>query len=243
MERSAWLSHMRSNAEALYDRFSYRYWVTWGIEIEETHRAYLRTFLAQLPPGGSILSAACGAGRFDGLLLEAGHRVVGVDQSAKLLALAKEHFPAVDYRKMALHELAFQAMFDGVICMDAMEHICPEDYPGILCRFQTALKPGGMLYFTADREEDPDFDLQMYFEQGKAAGWPIVYGEVADEAAFEQVMKQMDVSDVSDELTDRAVYHYYPPLAKVREWIDQAGLSIEEEGPGNGFHHFLMRKR
>jgi hypothetical protein len=29
---------------------------------------------------------------------------------------------------------------------------------------------------------------------------------------------------------------------RVREWIEQAGLAIEEEGPGSGFHHFVMRK-
>ena len=206
MERAEWLKHMRSNAEALYDRFSTRYWVTWGLVVEETHRAYLQKFLERVSPGGMILSAACGAGRFDGMLLEAGHSVVG----------------------------------DGVICMDAMEHICPEDYPGILRGFQEALKPGGVLYFTADREEEPDFDLEMYFERGKASGLPVVFGEVADEAAFEQAMEQ---TEVSDELTDRAVYHYYPPLEKVREWIDQAGLTIEEEGAGSGFHHFLVRKR
>jgi len=240
MERAEWLKHMRSNAEALYDRFSTRYWVTWGLVVEETHRAYLQKFLERVSPGGMILSAACGAGRFDGMLLEAGHSVVGIDQSARMLRRAKEHFPEVEYKKMALHEMNFREMFDGVICMDAMEHICPEDYPGILRGFQEALKAGGVLYFTADREEEPDFDLEMYYERGKASGLPIVFGEVADEAAFEQAMEQ---TEVSDELTDRAVYHYYPPLEKVREWIDQAGLAIEDEGAGSGFHHFVVRKR
>jgi 2-polyprenyl-3-methyl-5-hydroxy-6-metoxy-1,4-benzoquinol methylase len=240
MERAEWLKLMRSRAEALYDRFSYRYWDTWGMDVSDTHREYLQKFLERIPPGGMILSAACGAGRFDGFLLEAGHSVVGIDQSEGGLAKAKEHFPEVQYIKMALHEMDFREMFDGVICMDAMEHICPEDYPGILRGFQKALKPGGVLYFTADREEEPDFDLEMYFEQGKASGLPIVFGEVADEAAFEQAMEQ---TEVSDELTDRAVYHYYPPLEKVREWIDQAGLAIEEEGAGSGFHHFLVRKK
>ena len=240
MERAEWLKLMRSRAEALYDRFSSRYWVTWAMVIEETHRAFLRKFLEQIPPGGTILSAACGAGRFDGLLLEAGHKVVGIDQSAEVLKLAREHFPEVEYKKMALHEMTFREIFDGVICMDAMEHIPPEDYPGILRGFREALKPGGMLYFTADREEEPDFDLQAYYELGKASGLPIVFGEVADEAAFEQAMEQ---TDASDELADRAVYHYYPPLAKVREWIEQAGFMIEEEGAGSGFHHFVARKR
>lgn len=239
MERAEWLTQMRKRAEVLYDRFSSRYWVTWGMAVEETHRAYLQKFLERVPPSSMILSAACGAGRFDGLLLEAGHRVVGIDQSAGVLKLAQEHFPEVEYVKVALHEMNFREMFEGVICMDAMEHICPEDYPGILHRFQEALKPGGVLYFTADREEEPDFDLEMYFERGKAAGLPIVFGEVADEEAFKQAMEQ---TEASDELTDRAVYHYYPPLEKVRAWIHQAGLAIEEQGAGSGFHHFVVRK-
>ena len=37
-----------------------------------------------------------------------------------------------------------------------------------------------------------------------------------------------------DELTDGAVYRYYPPLKKVREWIAQAGFVVEEEGAGSG---------
>lgn len=241
MDRAEWLKQMQKRAEALYDRFSPRYWVKWGMVVEDTHRTYLQNFLGRVTPGGRILSAACGAGRFDGMLLEAGHPVVGIDQSAALLKLAKEHFPEVEYKKMALQEMNFHEMFDGIICMDAMEHICPEDYPGILKGFQEALKPGGVLYFTADREEEPDFDLQMYFEQGKSSGLPIVFGEVADEAAFEQAMAMEEI-EVPDELTDRAVYHYYPPLEKVREWIDQAGFMIEEEGAGSGFHHFVVLK-
>jgi len=240
MERAEWLKLMRSRAEALYDRFSYRYWDTWGMDVSDTHREYLQKFQDRIPPGGMILSAACGAGRFDGFLLETGHSVVGIDKSEGVLAKAKEHFPKVQYKKMALQEMDFRETFEGVICMDAMEHICPEDYPGILQGFQEALKPGGVLYFTADREEEPDFDLEMYYERAKASGLPVVFGEVADEAAFEQAMEQ---TEVSDELTDRAVYHYYPPLEKVREWIDRASLAIGEEGAGSGFHHFVVRKR
>jgi hypothetical protein len=34
-----------------------------------------------------------------------------------------------------------------------MEHICPEDWPGILQGFRKALKPVGVLYFTANVAE------------------------------------------------------------------------------------------
>lgn len=240
MERLEWLKRMRSRAEALYDRISPQYWVTFGLTEDETHQQFLQKFLDLVAPGEAILSAACGAGRYDGRLLQAGHPVVGIDQSAGMLRRAQEHFPQVRYIQMALQEMDFQETFAGVICMDAMEHIPPEDYPGILDGFQRALMPGGVLYFTADRAEEPDFDLELYYERAKAAGLPVVFGEVADEAAFDLAM---ELPEMSGEQSDIAVYHYYPPLEQVRQWIDQAGLVIEDEGAGSGLHHFLARNR
>jgi hypothetical protein len=49
MERSEWLKLMQKRTEELYDRFSSRYWVTWGLEVEETHRHYLQIFLDRVP--------------------------------------------------------------------------------------------------------------------------------------------------------------------------------------------------
>jgi hypothetical protein len=46
--------------EELYDRFSPRYWVTWGQVVEDTHRSYLQELLERVAPHGTILSAACG---------------------------------------------------------------------------------------------------------------------------------------------------------------------------------------
>ena len=239
MERADWLKRMRDKAEALYDHVSPQYWVTFGLGENATHRVYLQKFLDRVPPHSNLLSAACGAGRYDGMLLEAGHSVVGIDQSAGMLVRAREHFPEVRYQKMGLQEMDFHEAFDGAICMDAMEHISPEDYPVILRGFQKALKPAGVLYFTADRAEAPDFDLEAHYQRAKASGLPVVFGEVADVEAYERAMEQ---PNVSGEQADIAVYHYYPPLEKVREWIVGAGLTIEEEGEGSGLHHFVVRK-
>ena len=242
MERAEWLKQMQSKAEALYDQFSPLYWVKFGLGENETHRAYLQKFLERVNPGGVVLSAGCGAGRYDGLLLDVGHPVVGIDQSAGMLERAREHFPQVHYEKMGLQEMAFREEFDGVICMDAMEHISPEDYPHILRKFQEALKPGGVLYFTMD--STPSIELDASYERAKAQGLPVVFGEVADQVnvAFEQLQALGPVPVVPDDLSDSAVYHFYPSLDQAREWIKQAGLSIEEEGFGSGYHHFVVRK-
>jgi SAM-dependent methyltransferase len=242
VERAEWLKQMRGKAEALYDQLSPEYWVNFGLYANETHREYLQKFLGLIEKSGTILSAACGAGRYDGILLEAGYSVVGIDQSAGMLARARERFPGARYEKMGLQEMYFREEFDGVICMDAMEHICPEDWPGILQGFREALKPGGVLYFTLDLAEAGE--LEAAYERAKGRGLPVVFGEVADEvdAAYERV-KALGHTVVSGELADVAVYHYYPSLEQVRAWIGQAGLTIEEEGTGNGYQHFVSRKK
>ena len=240
MERTEWLKLIRHQTEALYDHFSPKYWVTFGFYPNETHLKYLNLFLEQMSPHSTLLSAACGAGRYDGTLLEAGHSVVGIDQSAGMLRKAKEHFPQIQYEKMGLQEMDFHELFDGIICMDAMEHVCPEDYPMILHNFQEALKPGRLLYFTAESIEDTDFDLEMLYKQAKGLGLPVVFGEVVDEAAYERAIEQPDVMGAQ---ADIAAYHYYPSLEQVRAWIDEAGLVIEDEGAGNGYEHFIARKR
>ncbi len=245
MERAEWLKRMRSRAEGLYDQFAPLYWDTYGLQENETHMEFLRKFLERVTPAGPVLSAGCGAGRYDGLLLEAGHPVLGIDQSAGMLRRAREHFPQeqfpqLRYEKMGMQELPFQAEFDGVICVEALEHVCPEDYPGILKTFARALKPGGWLYFNVDNT--PSVNLEVSYQRAKEQGLPVVYGELVDrtEAVYEQV-KGVE-GKPADDWGDSAVYHYYPPLEQVRTWLAEAGLGIEAEEDGSGYYHFLARK-
>jgi cyclopropane fatty-acyl-phospholipid synthase-like methyltransferase len=152
------------------------------------------------------------------MLLEKGHRVVGIDQSQGMLSRAKAQFPSLQVEKVGLQELPYHEAFDGVICMDAMEHVFPEDWPLVLSNFHRALKPQGYLYFTVETADENQ--VEQAFVRGQQLGLPVVYGEWADED----------------------VYHYYPSLPQVRQWIEQAGLELREEGAGDGYHHFVARK-
>ena len=147
MERVEWRKQMRDKVETLYDRFSAQ--ASPETQGFEPHVRYLHTFLERVAPCSILLSAGCGAGRYDGMLLGAGHSVVGIDLSAGMLAQAKKRYPKTRY-EMALHEMKFQNEFDGAICIEALEHVFPEEWPVIMHGFREALKPGGMLYFTVD---------------------------------------------------------------------------------------------
>jgi 2-polyprenyl-3-methyl-5-hydroxy-6-metoxy-1,4-benzoquinol methylase len=242
MERDEWLKQMRDKTEELYDHFSPLYWVRWGLHPSETHREFLQKFLEQVAPHSTLLSAACGAGLYDGILMEAGHKVMGIDQSEGMLARAREHLPGVRYEKVGLQEMDFQEAFDGVICIDAMEHICPEDWPGIMRRFGEALKPGGVLYITLDLADTNE--LEAAYERAKSLGLPVVFGELVDEVdtAYESV-KALGIFEVPGDIADKSVYHYYPSFEQLRTWMGAAGLVIEAEGSGDGYQHLVVRKK
>ena len=56
-------------------------------------------------------------------------------------------------------------------------------------------------------------------------------------------MKVLGAVAIPDELADGAVYHYHPSLEQVQTWVEPPGMAIDVEGMGNGYEHFVVRKR
>lgn len=222
MDRTTWLKELQRDCETKYDGYAPLYWEKYGLYSNITHQRFIQEFLNHLSPNSTILDAACGAGRYESFLLEKGHTVIGIDQSQGMLARAKEKFPNVQYQKIGLQEIAYQEIFDGVICMDAMENVCPEDWMLVLNNFYHALKPEGYLYFTVETIENADEgEIKQAFERAQQGGLPVVYGEFPDEE----------------------VYHYHPSNQQVKEWAKQAGFEILQEANGEiWYYHILVRK-
>jgi SAM-dependent methyltransferase len=194
----------------VYDRY-------WG-EINPSHRQLVTRFLALGPPAPRLLDAPCGTGKYWPLLLNAGCTVFGVDQSAGMLRRAEEKFPEVHVEKLGLQELTCENEFDGVLCIDAMENVFPDDWPPVLANFHRCLKQAGLLYLTVELPPD---DVKEVFRASVGAGMPVVEGEYVKEGG----------------------YHYYPRKEQVRLWLASAGFDPVEEALGDGYHHFLMRRR
>lgn len=222
-DRAAWLRNMRRVDEQQEDALAPDYDAQWG-ETEDTHRAFVETFLWKLPPDGRVLDAACGTGKYFPMVLASGRPLLGVDHSAGALARAGTKFPHVRTEKHGLQDLPYRDEFDGVMCVDAMEFVPPEDWPRILERFRRALRPGGWLYLTV--ELVPEDRVRAMNEEARRSGLPVAQGEV--------------IWDEPD-----GYYHHYPSMEQVRAWIADAGFAIQEEakGPwheeGYAYHHVL----
>jgi SAM-dependent methyltransferase len=220
MDRQAWLRERRQTAQERHDTIhAFTYDDQYG-EIGDTHRRFVADLLERCPPGGIVLDAACGTGKYFAMVLDSGRRVVGTDQSTGMLARARARFPAVPLERVGLQELAFEAEFDAAMCIDAMEHVPPEDWPLVVANLRRALRPGGHLYLTV--EEVDARELEAAFADATSRGLPVVRGELAREG-----------------------YHYYPSPEQVTGWLAEAGLEVaardHSPGDGYGYLHLLTR--
>jgi len=109
-----------------------------------------------------------------------------------MLVQARAKFAQVRTEKKGLQEIDFTDALDGIICVDAMEFVAPEDWPLVLHHFHRALKRNGYLYFTVELIE-PEERAYSYSE-GQKQGLPVVEGEYAHEGS----------------------YHYYPELEQLK---------------------------
>jgi SAM-dependent methyltransferase len=206
MDRRAWLEEQRRSAELRYDTlYSPTYDGDSG-PITPTHREFVEKVIASCPPGGAILDAPCGTGRYFELVLAAGRTVVGIDQSAGMLARARAKYPDVVLEKVRLQELEFDSAFEAVMCIDAMEYVFPEDWPRVLATLHRAVRGGGLIYLTVE-QIDPA-EIESVFAEATAEGLPVVEGE--------NVLRG-------------GGYHYYPTPDRVAAWLNAEGLEVVDE--------------
>jgi SAM-dependent methyltransferase len=221
MDRYTWLAERRAAVVADYDAEAPSY--DMNLYPADTQEEWVARLLTLIPPAGTVLDAPCGTGRYFSLMTGAGMRVVGVDQSAGMLAQARARNLAVWLEHKSLQELSYAAEFDAAITVDAMENVPPEDWPAVLANLSRAVRQGGVLYLTV--EEVSDLRVDHAFDALSARGLPAVRGEMVE--------------------GDVAGYHFYPGRNQVLAWFAAAGLDVIDEGYSAeedwGYRHFLLR--
>ena len=218
--RRTWLDERRAAVRADYDADA----STYDDELypATSHRSFVERLLATCPPGGIVLDAPCGTGQYFALVAAVGRRVVGIDQSAGMLAQARARGIAVALHQAGLQELAFDCEFDAAMTVDAMENVFPEDWPAVLANLRRAVRPGGHLYLTV--EEVAETLIDAAFADLSSRGLPVVRGEVTE--------------------GDVAGYHYYPGRDQVARWLEAVGLAIVDHDTEAiedwGYWHLLL---
>src|SRR5260370_31306634 len=98
--------------------------------------------LTKLPPGARVIDLGCGSGTFTALLARAGFDCVGLDISAKLVAVGRRKHPQIEFVAGDIERLPFpDASFCGALFSGAVHHF-PHPSP---CAAETfrLLRPRG----------------------------------------------------------------------------------------------------
>lgn len=129
----------------------------WASKYDESE-GYLNSFekdvfwkilgdLSTDPRGWRILDAGCGTGRMIKAFLHGENEVIGLDSSEKMLELAREKFPRVQFIKGDIEKLPFEDnSFDIVFAAFVIVHL---KYPDrAFDEVYRVLKPGGTFFLT-----------------------------------------------------------------------------------------------
>lgn len=111
------------------------------------HRESLERLLADLAPGSRVLDVGSGTGRPTArALADAGHRVLGVDVSPVMTALAARQVPGAEFRCADIRDLPLaENEFDAVCVYFSLLQLSRGEQGELLERLARTLRPGGLL--------------------------------------------------------------------------------------------------
>jgi SAM-dependent methyltransferase len=112
-------------------------------------------FLSLLPQDACVLDAGCGAGVKSKYISSKGPKVIGIDFSKNLLAIAHRNVPAAEFRVLDLRDAGtLPEEFDGVFAQASLLHIPKAETAQVVESLASRLTHGGYFYI-AVKEQRP----------------------------------------------------------------------------------------
>jgi SAM-dependent methyltransferase len=180
----------------------------------------------------SVLDLCCGTGILAGELTARGYRVVGVDASDAMLAIARERLgPEAALSCMTLPELRDDDVYDAAVCtFDGFNYLTPDALRRTMAAVAFRLRPAGWLVFDLHTDGMMNFTLSNSVVAGESAGNAFVISSSVDPDAR--------TCDTTIELTrprtgDSFSEHhrqYFHTDADVRASLQAAGFTVTAVG-------------
>ena len=176
----------------------------------------------------SVLDLGCGTGLLAGELVARGYRVVGVDASEEMLALASERLgPEVGLSRTTLPDLAVEGVFDAAVCtFDGFNYLTPEDLRRTMAAVALRLRPAGWLVFDLHTDGMMSFTISNPVVAGESAENDFVIDSVVDPVArtcdtMIEITRPRDGDPFSEQHRQ-----YFHTDADVRSALQDAGFAV-----------------
>ena len=145
-----------------YDRIAAQ-WSSARAAFFGRERAYLDLLLEVVPEGATVLDLGCGTGRpMAEYVVAKGRRILGVDQSEAMLAIARARLPAERWVQARIEDYACDEAYGAAIAWDSLFHIPRDEHEPILAKVVRGLASGGRLMLTIGGSDHPPFTDFMF---------------------------------------------------------------------------------
>ena len=168
-----------------------------------TERALLAAFaeLIRREPAGIVADLGCGPGHIAAHLHSLGLPVLGVDQSAEMLAIGRSHYPEVRFALSSITRLGLaDGSCRGVLSRSSVIHLPPRLLPTALGEIARVLAPGGWLLISFSAAETPDPPYEYYDHRVAAAyrWWPDHVASLLRSAGITESARLMENPEPGD---------------------------------------------
>jgi SAM-dependent methyltransferase len=180
----------------------------------------------------SVLDLCCGTGLLADELTARGYRIVGVDASDAMLALARKRLgPDVSLRRMTLPDLTVDGVFDAAVCtFDGFNYLAPDELRSTLAAVALRLRPAGWLVFDLHTEAMMTFTISNSVVAGESAGNGFVISSTVDpDARTCDTTIELTRPRAGDSFCEQH-RQYFHTDADVRASLQAAGFAVTAVG-------------
>ena len=108
--------------------------------------AYIDRLLDGVPSGAKVLDLGCGTGNpITRYIVQRGYRVVGVDQSKRMLEIARKEVPNANFIHADMVEIALADKFAAAVAWDSVFHVERKNHFSVYRKVAHSLETGGRL--------------------------------------------------------------------------------------------------
>jgi cyclopropane fatty-acyl-phospholipid synthase-like methyltransferase len=181
-----------------------------------------------LEPGARVLDAPCGHGRHSVELAARGYRVVGVDLSAEMLAVARreaaERGVTVDWRQADMRELPRDGSFDAAFCFgNSFGYLGPAGNREYLQAVAASLRTGGR--FVMHTGMVAEAVLPRLEERSWSPLGDLMFLEENHYDATESCLETVYTFVRGGESVTRSARHWVYTVRELRELLASCGLT------------------